>query len=70
MEYAEVLSDFDLTEFKSDEDIKLLQDDYNFDLIYSGVALVSYIATSEISNRLAGSNLLVVLSGKECKHFK
>ena len=70
MEYVELLSDFDLIDFKSDEDIKLLQDDYNFDLIYSGVALVSYVATSEISNRLAGSNLLTVLIGKECRHFK
>ena len=70
MQYAEILTEFDLNHFKSDEEIKLLQDDYNFDLVFGGVALVSYVATSEISNRLAESNLTAALIGKECKCFK
>jgi len=51
--YLEPISEFDLTQFKTEEETKILQDDYNLDLLATAASILAYVATSELAKKLA-----------------
>jgi hypothetical protein len=49
----EPISEFDLTSFKSEEEVKILQEDFNLDVLALASSILAYVATSELAAKLA-----------------
>jgi hypothetical protein len=49
----EPISEFDLTSFKSEEEVKILQEDFNLDVLALASSILAYVATSELASKLA-----------------
>ena len=56
-QYLEPISDFDLTSFKSEEEVKILQEDFNLDLLTLASSILAYVATSDLAAKLAQTSL-------------
>jgi len=52
-QYLEPISEFDLTSFKSEEEVKILQEDFNLDVLVLASSILAYVATSEVAAKLA-----------------
>jgi len=49
----EPISEFDLTTFKSEEEIKILQEDFNLDVVALASSILAYVSTSDLVAKLA-----------------
>jgi hypothetical protein len=59
--YSEPIADFDLTQFRSEEETKILSEDFNFDLLAHASSILAYIATNDLAEKLAKTNLKSVV---------
>lgn len=61
--YSDPIADFDLSQFRSEEEIKILQDDYCLDVIVNAASILTYVATNEVSNKLSNTNMKQAVFG-------